>query len=89
MTRLLQCSRDIFHSEAVRADGNAVLGAVACSKDASRTLAARARPPHGLDAAQIASDAAGPGGRSNGELALRAEISLDAACLRSCPRSGA
>lgn len=67
---------DAFHSEAVRADGNAVLGRLLGSKDASRTLAARAARRTGLEAAQIAAMLPFLAGTVMSELARRTEISL-------------
>ncbi|MBX9587969.1 MAG: DUF937 domain-containing protein [Hyphomonadaceae bacterium] len=67
---------DVFRDEAVGADGNAILGALLGSKDASRMLAARAARRCGLTTAQVAAMLPYLAGTMMGSLARRAQLSL-------------
>lgn len=65
-----------FRDAAVRADGNAILGRLLGSKDASRTLAARAARQSGLSQAQVAAMLPALAAVTMGGLALRAQSGL-------------
>jgi uncharacterized protein DUF937 len=67
---------DMFRDEAVRADGNAILGHVLGSKDRSRTLAARAARQCGIEARLVRAMLPGLAAVTMAGLALRAKSSL-------------
>ena len=67
---------NVFRDEAARADGNAILGHLLGSKDASRTLAARAARQSGLAAIQVQAVLPHLAAVAMGGLALRAQTGL-------------
>jgi hypothetical protein len=67
---------NVFRDEAARADGNAILGHLLGSKDASRTLAARAARQSGLASSKVAAMLPHLAAVAMGGLALRAQSSL-------------
>jgi hypothetical protein len=67
---------NVFRDEAARADGNAILGHLLGSKDASRALAARAARQSGLVAFQVQAMLPHLAAVAMGGLALRAQTGL-------------
>lgn len=67
---------NVFRSDAVRSDGNAILGKLLGSKDASRMLASRAARHSGLTPAQVATMLPHLAAAAMGGLALRAQTGL-------------